>query len=278
MLFHKSFFVLALSLAPGVFAAQEQRNYKIGLQPRAAVVTVTSILPTKSIVSPPDAECTVTFTTVLPSLGTNPGGVPTGVTDHTYTMEFGCKGSSGSPCAIPSAPEQLPPGFTVTTKICDTCADDPVTYTLTVPNVAAATKDPSSGPGSGNSHDSGESGQGSSPSGSSPLGGAGTPEDPPAKPTKVPANAPANSPADESTDDVSEVPVSESEQPKGGNGDNSSSNENQGGNAGGTGSGADDESGSTETVGVSAGSSTKFALGGAWEVLFLTVLLIGMNM
>ncbi|KAL2203398.1 hypothetical protein CC79DRAFT_1222741 [Sarocladium strictum] len=265
MLSHKRFFTLVLSLAIGVFAAQDQLIHKRGLQPRAPAVTITSILPTKSIVSPPDAKCTVTYTTVLPSLGTNPGGVPTRVADHTYTMEYGCKGSSGSPCAIPSDPAQLPPGFTVTTKICDKCANGPATYTLTVPDTAAETDGSSSGSGSWNSHGSGESGHGS------PHGGAGTLQALGSKPTNVPGNA-GNAPTDESTGDASGGSASESD------GDSSSKNGDQGGNVDDTGSGGAEESGSTETVGVSAASSIKFELVKAWEMLFLTVLFMGMNM
>lgn len=135
---HKSSFLLSLALASTSHAASEH-NCKKAVQARAAPVTVTNILPTKSIVSPKDAMCTVTYTTVLPSMGTNAGGVPTGVAPHTYTMAFGCDGSSISPCELRLSHDGCPPGFNITTTVCDTCADGPLTYTLTVPDPAAPT-------------------------------------------------------------------------------------------------------------------------------------------
>ncbi|KAK0391875.1 hypothetical protein NLU13_1373 [Sarocladium strictum] len=268
---HKSFFLLALCLAPGIYAAPE-RNCKRALQARATPVTVTNTLPTKSIVSPEDAQCTVTYTTALPSLCTNAAGVETGVSDHTYTMTFGCDGSAGSPCVLPASPEACPPGFKVTTTVCDTCAGGPVTYTLTVPDTAAATATGQASSGkphgaSGSEHDI------------SAPGEAGKPKVPGPAPSSVPGDAKGNAPAS-SPETHPGASSSEGEQPEGGDskGDNVGGTGANSGSGSVSGSGSGSVSGSGETVGVSAASSAQSDILRAVEILLVSAIFVGINM
>ncbi|RBR21056.1 hypothetical protein FVER53590_10555 [Fusarium verticillioides] len=153
---------LSLTLISGSYASPEGICNGAS-ETLGSPITLVTVLPTKVISSPPDAQCPVTYTTIVSSLGSDAAGTPTGFSDHTYTMTFNCQGSENSPCSVPWSLEVCPPGFMITTTVCKKCAGGPVTYTLTVPEQAAVTGQPSEGSqGPENSPCPGEGGKPSS--------------------------------------------------------------------------------------------------------------------
>ncbi|KAF5624611.1 uncharacterized protein FTJAE_10204 [Fusarium tjaetaba] len=155
---------------------------KRGSETLGTPITLVTVLPTKVISSPPDAQCPVTYTTIVSSLCSDAAGTPTGFSDHAYTMTFGCQGSENSPCSVPWNPEVCPPGFMITTTVCNKCAGGPVTYTLTVPEQAAITGQPPEGSqGSENSPSPGEGGKPSSAEAQATEAVGNTPSGPNAK-------------------------------------------------------------------------------------------------
>ncbi|KAH8178577.1 hypothetical protein LIA77_00096 [Sarocladium implicatum] len=139
-MFSVKFFFASLAFAPGSHAAWE---YAYRRSPECSPVTVNNVLPTKSFVSPENAACTQTYTTVLPSLATDSKGLATALKPHTYTMTWECDCSPAAPCTLPASPEECPPGFAVTKTVCVECAGGPKTYTLTIPEPASSAGDSS---------------------------------------------------------------------------------------------------------------------------------------